>query len=79
MNVFPNGSGGKGSACNVGFWGDPLEKGMVIHSSILDWKIPWTEEPGSCNSWGRKKSDMTERLTQSYESIYIFMTEIKVP
>ena len=25
---------------------DPLEKGMVIHSSILAWRIPWTEEPG---------------------------------
>ena len=25
---------------------DPLEKGMAIHSSILAWKIPWTEEPG---------------------------------
>ena len=26
---------------------DPLEKGMATHSSILAWKIPWTEEPGS--------------------------------
>ena len=25
---------------------DPLEEGMVTHSSILTWKIPWTEEPG---------------------------------
>ena len=25
---------------------DPLEKGMATHSSILTWKIPWTEEPG---------------------------------
>ena len=25
---------------------DPLEKGMATHSSILDWRIPWTEEPG---------------------------------
>ena len=28
-------------------WEDPLEKGMPIHSSILAWGIPWTEEPGS--------------------------------
>ena len=28
-------------------WEDPLEKEMTTHSSILDWKIPWTEEPGS--------------------------------
>ena len=26
--------------------GDPLEKGMVTHSSIFAWRIPWTEEPG---------------------------------
>ena len=27
-------------------WEDPLEKGMAAHSSILAWRIPWTEEPG---------------------------------
>ena len=27
-------------------WGDPLEEGMATHSSILAWRIPWTEEPG---------------------------------
>jgi len=27
-------------------WEDPLEKGMTYHSSILAWRIPWTEEPG---------------------------------
>ena len=27
-------------------WEDPLETGMATHSSILAWKIPWTEEPG---------------------------------
>ena len=40
---------------------DPLEKEMVTHSSILAWKITWTEEPGGLYSpWGRKESDMTE-------------------
>ena len=28
-------------------WEDPLEKEMATHSSILAWRIPWTEEPGS--------------------------------
>ena len=28
-------------------WEDPLEKGMTTHSSILAWRIPWMEEPGS--------------------------------
>ena len=27
-------------------WDDPLEKGMATHSSILVWRIPWTEKPG---------------------------------
>ena len=31
-------------------WEDPLEKGMVIHSNILAWRIPWTEEPGGLQS-----------------------------
>ena len=42
---------------------DLLEKEMVIHSSILAWKIPWTEKHGRLYSpRGRKESDMTERL-----------------
>ena len=31
---------------------DPLEKGMTTHSSILAWRIPWTEEPGWLQSMG---------------------------
>ena len=41
---------------------DPLEEGMAIHSSILAWEIPWTEDPGGLHPWGCKQSDMTERL-----------------
>ena len=40
-------------------WKDLLEKGMSIHSSILAGRIPWTEEPGSLQSWGHKESDTT--------------------
>ena len=32
-----------------------LEKEMEIHSSILFWKIPWTEEPGGLQSWGLQR------------------------
>ena len=40
---------------------DPLEKGMPTHSSILAWRIPWTEKPGRLYSpWGRKESHKTE-------------------
>ena len=43
---------------------DPLEKGMVTLSSILVWRIPWTEEPGRLYSpWGHKESGTTEWLT----------------
>ena len=34
---------------------DPLEKGMVTHSSILAWGIPWTEEPGGLQSMGLQR------------------------
>ena len=44
---------------------DPLEKEMATHSNILAWRIPWTEEPGGIQSWGRKELDMTERLTHT--------------
>ena len=39
---------------------DPLEKGMATHSSILAWRIPWTEHPGGLHLWVRRESDMTE-------------------
>ena len=39
---------------------DPLEKRMATHSSILAWRIPWTEEPGGLQSMGLKESDMTK-------------------
>ena len=39
---------------------DLLEKEMAAHSSILAWKIPWTEELGRLQSMGRKESDTTE-------------------
>ena len=39
---------------------DPLEKGMATDSSILAWRIPKREEPGTLQSMGHKESDMTE-------------------
>ena len=44
-------------------WKDPLEKEMAIHSSILAWRIPWTEEPGGHSPWGHKESDTTEQVS----------------
>ena len=37
-------------------WEDPLEEEMATHSSILAWRIPWTEEPGGLQSGGVTKS-----------------------
>ena len=70
---FPGDSDGKESACDArdsGFnpWVGkiPWEKGMANHSSILAWRIPWTEGPDKqCSSWGCKELDTTEWLTLS--------------
>ena len=40
-------------------WEDTLEKGMASHSSIVAWRIPWTEEFGGLQSQGCKESDTT--------------------
>ena len=59
---------GKESTCSAGDTGsilgqeDPLEEGMASHSSILAWRIPWTEEPGGLSPWGHKESNRTEQL-----------------
>ena len=50
---------------------DPLEKTMAAHSSMLTWRIWWTEEPGGLQCMGRKESDTTERL-----NCYYFLAEI---
>ena len=53
--------GGKESTCNaedlslIPGWEDPLEKGMATHSSILAWRIPWTEESGRLQSTGSQR------------------------
>ena len=41
-------------------WEDPLDKGMATYSSILAWRIPWTEGPGRVQSMGSQESDTTE-------------------
>ena len=53
---------------------DPLEKGMATHSSILAWRIPWTEEPGRLQVWGHKEVDTTKQLTLSLSTFcFIFL------
>ena len=43
-------------------WEDTLEKEMATHSSILSWRIPWTEETGRLQSMGLQGSNMTQQL-----------------
>ena len=58
------GSDDKESACNAGDPGSilglgrSLEMGMATHSSIVAWRIPWTEEPGGHSLWDPRELDM---------------------
>ena len=47
---------------------------MATHSSILAWKIPWTEEPGGLQSMGCRELGMTEQLTErNTENIFLIL------
>ena len=64
---FPGGSDGKESTCNTGDPGSiPGSGGSPgegkTHSSVLAWRIPWTEDPGGLQSMGCKESVMTKWL-----------------
>ena len=48
-------------------WEDPLEEEMTPHSSILTWRISWTEKPGG--RWRSKESDTTEQLTLHFHTL----------
>ena len=58
---FLGGSDGKESTCKGGDldlipgWEDPLEESMATHSSILVWRISWSEEPGRLQSMGSQR------------------------
>ena len=47
-------------------WEDPLEKEMATHSSILAWRIPWTEKPGRLQCVGSQEWDTTEQLSTQH-------------
>ena len=52
-----------GQVCSLG-WEDSLKEGMAAHSSILAWRIPWTEEPGGLQSIGLHRPSDTTKATQ---------------
>ena len=49
-------------------WEDPPERGMATHSSILAWRIPWTEKPGGLQSMG---SQSQTRLMQLHNFVFL--------
>ena len=57
---------------------DSLEKEMATHSSILAWRIPWTEEPGRLELMGHKELNMTERLTLFTFTLFPQITTLKI-
>ena len=78
---FPGGSVGKESTCNAGGMGSipgsgrSLEKEMAIHSGILAWRIPWTEEPGKATVHGVAKS--RTRLSNSHTHTFSLLRDFK--
>ena len=52
---LPAGAGDLRDAGLIPDWEDPLEEGVATHSSILAWRIPWTEEPGGLQSMGSQR------------------------
>ena len=67
-------------------WEDPLEKTMVTHSSVLAWRIPWTEEPGGLQSMGSQRVGLSdfysltcmENYTSSALLFFFFFSKSKV-
>ena len=63
---------------------DPLQESMATHSSILAWKIPWTEEPGGlqsngvAKSWTRLKGLSTQHA-QEYENVRLVESPSSTP
>ena len=55
---------------------DPLEEGMATHSSILAWRIPWTEKPGGLQ--GCKESDTTEATQHAHTREMMVFTKLTV-
>ena len=58
---------------------DPLEEGMATHSSVLAWRIPWTEEPGGLQSMGSVTQSQTRLKQLSMACIFYTHTCLPTP
>ena len=52
--------------------------GMATHSSILSWRIPWTEEPADYSPWGCKESDTTEATYHTHKEKHTDRSQLQV-
>ena len=52
-------------------WEDPLEKGIATHSSILAWRIPWTEEPGRLQSMRSQRTRHNEVINTHKKCLHL--------
>ena len=59
LKSLPAHAGDTGDLGSIPGWEDPLEEEMATHSSILAWRIPWTEEPGGLHTMGSQEWDPT--------------------
>ena len=57
LTNMPSNAGDVGDVGSIPGSGRSPEEGMAIHSSILAWKIPWTEEPGGLQSVGLQRGE----------------------
>ena len=60
-------------------WEDPLERGMETHSSILAWRISWTEEPGRLQFMWSKEWDTTEPLIHTQHQALVAQSVKNLP
>ena len=78
VKKLPANAGDVGMCVQFLGWEDPLEKGMATHSTILAWRIPWTEEPGGLQSVGshRVRHDYSN-LAHAHNSLDIRIIKFK--
>ena len=58
-------------------WKDPLKKGMATHSSILAWRIRWTEKPGGLQSMGVAKGQTQLKQPSTHAAAHLVITPIQ--
>ena len=74
---LPANAGNLRDVSSIPRWGNPLEKEMATHSSVLAWEILWTEEPGGLHSMGLQSWTRLSTCTNSKNSLCLFCLSLK--